>query len=81
MSNSAVGRIVAWFEDSLLRWLQRRCRHPDVMIAADILEGRHPDMHVSYCRRCGAVRPEPDWRYIESHLPWRLPDPFLWKGL
>lgn len=67
-------------EDWLLAFLQRRCVHPDVMVAMDILEGQSPDMHVSYCRRCGAVRPEPDWRFIECHLPWRMPDPNLWRG-
>ena len=72
--------MIKHFEDWLLGILQRRCSHPDVMVAVDILEGSVPDMHVSYCRRCGAVRPEPDWRFIESHLPWRMPDPHLWKG-
>lgn len=27
-----------------------------------------------------AVRAELDWRYTESHRPWRMPDPFLFKG-
>jgi NMD protein affecting ribosome stability and mRNA decay len=63
-----------------LRFFQQRCAHPDEMVAVDFLEGMHPDMHVSYCRRCGAVRVERDWRYIESHVAWRLPDPNLWRG-
>jgi NMD protein affecting ribosome stability and mRNA decay len=67
-------------EDWLLAKLQRRCKHPDLMVAADILEGAHDEMHVSYCRRCGAVRVEQDWRFIERHEAWRLPDPYLWRG-
>jgi NMD protein affecting ribosome stability and mRNA decay len=72
--------LIRWVEDQILAWIQQRCSHPDKAVAADILEGAHDEMHVSYCRRCGAVRVERDWRFIERHEEWRLPDPNLWRG-
>lgn len=76
-------------EDWLLALLQRRCDHPDRMVACDILEGSgyRLGLEVSYCRRCGAVKPV--HTDIASILPphevaarfrWRLPDPNLWRG-
>jgi hypothetical protein len=73
-------KLIRRIEDWLLALLQRRCTHPEEMVAVDILEGMMDDWHVSYCRRCGAVRPEKDWRFIESHRPWRNPDPHLWRN-
>jgi hypothetical protein len=66
-------------EDWLLSRLQRRCKHPDIMVAVDIAEGMFDEWSIPYCRRCGAVRVERSWRFTESHIPWRLPDPHLWK--
>jgi hypothetical protein len=63
-------------EDWILFILQRRCKHPDGMVAADIAEGIC-ERAVRYCRRCGAVRLETHWSLDES--PWRLPNPYLWR--
>jgi hypothetical protein len=80
-------------EDWLLRFLQRRCKHPDKMVALDILEGTAMNsshvspigIEVAYCNRCGAVRPDfvnaPTVRQFPKLQPtWRLPDPNLWRG-
>jgi hypothetical protein len=77
-----------WIEDQLLRLLQHRCKHPDSMVAVDILEGSGKDIEVQYCRRCGAVRPiyqkelrptlNRPWKPIMPS--WRLPEPNLWRG-
>lgn len=64
--------------DWLLAFLQRRCEHPDNMVAVDITEGDFEHGAISYCRRCGAVKVERHWPLRET--PWRLPDPHLWRG-
>jgi hypothetical protein len=65
-------QLITRIEDFALTYLQRRCQHPDRMVAVDILEGSGGDMQVRYCRRCGAVSP--------YNGEWRLPDPNLWRG-
>lgn len=72
-------------EDILLRWLQRRCAHPDRMVAVDILDGTAEGIEVRYCRRCGAVSPDFVKQAGTRQFPklaasWRLPDPNLWRG-
>lgn len=71
-------------EDWFLMKLQRRCQHPDDMVAVDLLEGCADGIEVAYCRRCGAVKT--DWnpdddhhRFISLDHCWRRPDPFLWR--
>lgn len=75
--------LVTYMEDSLLRFIQRRCQHPEDYVAVDILEGSGGSVSVSYCRRCGAVRP--NYHLYADGVPrsdwWRLPDPFLWRRL
>jgi hypothetical protein len=71
--------VIKWLEDRILAFIQKRCKHPDEMVAVDILEGMWDGFHVTYCRRCGAVRVESDGRGAD-HLPWRSPDPHLWRG-
>ena len=75
--------MIRWIEDRLLAVLQRRCAHPDEMVAVDILEGCG-DYEIAYCRRCGAVHPtlasNPLTPYGREHREWRLPDPHLWRG-
>lgn len=71
-----IKRLESW----LLSKLQRRCDHPDMMVAADILEGCADGIEVKYCRRCGAIAT--NWsRGLERRAEWRLPDPFLWAGM
>lgn len=68
-----------WLADQVLAWLQKRCDHPGVMVAADILEGdgRLTGIQVKWCRRCGSVAV----RSAPSALSgWRFPDPNLWRG-
>lgn len=73
-------------EDFLLRFIQKKCQHPDKMVASDILEGCANGIGVKYCRRCGAIKI--DWRaetnfdikYAKLEHCWRTPDPYLWKG-
>jgi hypothetical protein len=69
--------------DRILAFLQRRCEHPDYMVAVDILEGCADGIEVAYCRRCGAVKT--DWnpnsdtrRFISLEHWWRRPDPLLY---
>jgi len=69
-------------EDWLLALLQRRCDHPDVMVASDVLEGGgytldRCGLSMPYCRRCGAFK-----LFIagEHRVSWRKPDPNLWRG-
>jgi hypothetical protein len=75
-----------WIEDQILRFLQRRCKHPGTMVAVDILEGCGGDLYVPYCNRCGAIRPEreavptPQRKWPPLQASWRLPDPNLWRG-
>lgn len=65
-------------EDRLLGILQRRCEHPDEMIAADILEGCGGNIQVKFCRRCGSIKT--DWSSKDSREHcWRRPDPNLWR--
>jgi hypothetical protein len=76
-------RAIAWLGDWLLAYLQRRCQHPDAMVAVDVLEGCVDGLEVAYCRRCGAIRT--DWRpgrspFVSLEHHWRRPDPFLWRG-
>lgn len=70
-------------EDRLLQFLQRRCTHPDDMVAVDVLEGcadGRPE--IRYCRRCGAIKPV--WQSLGQTPPaeweWRRPLPTLWHG-
>lgn len=76
--------MIRYLTDQLLARLQRRCKHPDEMVAADILEACVPGLQVRYCRRCGAVKV--DWiptgksPYIQLDHTWRRPDPNLWRG-
>lgn len=76
--------MIRWIEDQVLRFLQRRCNHPDNMVATDILEGLgyRSDIEVAYCRRCGAVRPQITGSATPQRLQftWRMPDPNLWRG-
>ena len=73
-------------EAALLRWLQRRCRHPSNMVAVDILEGCADGIRVKYCRHCGSVDVEWSTRRIwpeihrDEHKTWRHPEPNLWRG-
>lgn len=68
-----VQRAVRWIEDQVLTFIQRRCEHPDEMVALDILEGTYNEVAVRYCRRCGAVKPT-------LGREWRAPCPNLWRG-
>ena len=65
-----------WIEDQILAFLQRRCRHPENIVAADILEGCSKELEVMYCNRCGAV--VLIWGNVLD--TWRTPDPNLWRG-
>ncbi len=73
-----------WLEDQVLAWLQRRCKHPGLMVAADILEGGAPTalVRLRYCRRCGAYAIE--WNPVRVPMQnpgrWHTPDPNLWRG-
>lgn len=70
-----------WLTDQILRFIQRRCEHPGMMIAADALEGDAPGIQVRWCRRCGAISritDEAAWMGL-SVAEWRLPDPNLWR--
>lgn len=77
--------MIAYLEDALLAWLQRRCVHPERMVAVDILEGCADGIQVRYCRRCGAVKTDwnphdPAHAFIALDHTWRRPDPHLWRG-
>lgn len=74
-----------WIEDHILAFIQRRCEHPGMMVAVDILEGCATDVQVRYCRRCGSIKTEWFPRPISiTRAPfdgsWRTPDPTLWRG-
>lgn len=78
--------MLGFIEDVLLAQLQRRCDHPDNMVAVDILEGCADGIQVKYCRRCGSVQTL--WEPMPNGLPsrysviphyWRRPDPHLWR--
>lgn len=43
------------FERHLLRFLQRRCDHSAMDVAADILQADNRPTMVTWCRTCGAV--------------------------
>lgn len=60
------------FLDKIVDWWLRRCEHHEQHVAADILagSGRKSNVSVSYCCRCGAVRPN----YSDE---WDRPRP-LW---
>jgi hypothetical protein len=77
--------IVSLIEDHVLRFIQKRCKHPDHMVMHDLLEGDADGIAVMYCNRCGSVRR--DWKlhhgfrkYTDPDTNWRTPDPFLWHG-
>lgn len=76
--------MIKYLSDQLLAWLQRRCKHPGQMVSVDILEGTVPNLDVSYCNRCGAVKTDwtPTGHSPHAHLEhtWRRPDPNLWRG-
>lgn len=78
-----MNRLRSWIEDQILGRLQRRCSHPDRMVAVDILEGCG-DYEIAYCNRCGAVSPSlssnPLTPYGMAHREWRQPLPNLWRG-
>ncbi len=71
--------------DWILSKLQRRCTHPDDMVAADILEGAafaerslQDSLTVAFCRRCGSY----SIRWNRNQKPsWHSPDPLLWRGM
>lgn len=65
--------------DRLVDWWMRRCRHADVNVAADILEGGWDTGRVAYCRRCGAVSIRYDMLGKMSVGEWRRPRP-LWHS-
>lgn len=71
-----------WLEDQVLRWIQRRCKHPGDMVAVDISEGSTAPHEIRYCRRCGAVQVAKNDFTAEIQIPyqWRLPEPNLWRG-
>lgn len=78
-------RFIAYIEDQILSFIQKRCEHPDNMVVADVLEGCADGIQVRYCRRCGAIKT--DWdpnntehRFIALEHFWRRPDPNLWRG-
>lgn len=66
-----------WILDQILAALQRRCEHPDGMVAVDILEGCGM-AEVAYCNRCGAVAI--DYGFKPKPREWRRPNPNLWRG-
>ena len=70
--------MIRWIEDQIFAFLQRRCPHPDEMVAADILEGDVKHLELKWCRRCGAVGPR--WVLTQTSTCLRLPDPNLWRG-
>lgn len=68
-------------ENWLLGRLQKRCKHPSHMVAADLMEHCIDNLEVKYCNRCGAVKTL--WthpRFTSLEHPWRRPDPNLWRG-
>lgn len=73
--------MIRYLTDQILAAIQRRCEHPDEMVAVDILEGCSADTEIGYCRRCGAVRIT--WKRVNearTEWEWRRPDPNLWGG-
>lgn len=77
--------MIEYLQDLVLRFIQKRCKHPGNMVATDILEGCGNGIAVSYCRRCGAVKTDwdpfrADGRIAALEHFWRSPDPFLWRG-
>lgn len=70
--------MLRYLTDQLLAFLRRRCEHPANMVAVDILEGCAPALELSYCNRCGAVKPK--WLNFKLKGEWRKPDPNLWRG-
>lgn len=75
--------MIKWIEDQILYFLQRRCDHPENMVAADILEACVNNIEVRWCKRCGAIKT--DWKpVVRSGFAtlehwWRSPDPNLWR--
>jgi hypothetical protein len=65
--------------DQVLAFIQKRCRHPELMVAVDVLEGSAEPISVAWCRRCGAVQVIHDYSLIQENR-WRRPDPNLWRG-
>lgn len=77
--------MLRYLEDCVLAFLQRRCDHPDNLVAADLLEGCVDHLEVKYCNRCGAVATDwaphdPKHQFITLPHYWRRPDPHLWRG-
>lgn len=68
--------LLRWTADQILAWLQARCEHPGMMVAADVLEGSGRGVEVAYCRRCGSIK------VTHGQFPgtWRPPSPNLWRG-
>lgn len=76
-----IRKAIRYVADQVLEAIQRRCEHPDEMVAVDITEGTSSDMEVRYCRRCGAVNL--GWKKVDGtvkHWGWRTPCPNLWRG-
>lgn len=62
----------------LLDWLLSRCKHPDYMVKADILEGDNGLYGVGWCESCGAFRHvKMAFESGEKHQSgeWRRPQP------
>lgn len=73
--------MIRWLKDQILAHLQRDCDHPGNMISADILEGSVAWHQVKHCRRCGATKVVHTGHHGNSSVvPWRVPDPNLWRG-
>lgn len=82
---TALERARRRIEDYALALIQRRCIHPEEMVAVDVLEGCVDHLAVSYCRRCGAIKidwspHDPGHRFVSLEHYWRRPDPNLWRG-
>ena len=72
-----------WIQDQILRFFQKRCKHPGGFVAVDVLEGCREGIAVNWCRRCGAIKV--DWhpgevQYAGIEHTWRRPDPNLFRG-
>lgn len=70
--------MIAWLEDQLLRFLQRRCQHPGKFVIADCLEGDVQGLDVKWCRRCGAILYS--WNSYSHGREFRYPDPNMYRG-
>ena len=78
--------MIRWLADQLLRAIQQRCEHPEMMVAVDILEGMGEGpggtcLSVAYCRRCGGYRVRTTgWDKGEIDYSFSMPDQNLWRG-